>query len=161
MPGSLTPSLLARVRPLVRAGSRVLLPRATKARELLPDGLRAAGARVETWTVYRTAAPEGDLAELGAAIERGEVDALTFASPSAVRHFVAGLPVVAREAARRCVVAAIGPVTAEALREAGLAPQVLPERSEALALVDALEAHFAMLAASGPGGAGGPQGEPG
>ena len=40
------------------------------------------------------------------------------------------------------VVAAIGPVTAEAARQLGLTVQVVPERFNTEALVDALIAHF-------------------
>jgi uroporphyrinogen-III synthase len=46
-------------------------------------------------------------------------------------------------------VAAIGPLTAEALRVVGLAPDVVPERAEAAELVAALAAHL-----SAAGGAG-------
>ena len=51
------------------------------------------------------------------------------------------------------MVAAIGPVTAAALREAGLAPQVVAPRAGGATLVEALAAHFE----SGPdeGGANG------
>jgi uroporphyrinogen III methyltransferase/synthase len=48
----------------------------------------------------------------------------------------------AREAAARCVVAAIGPVTANALEKAGLPPQIVPDRSEGEALVAALADSF-------------------
>jgi uroporphyrinogen III methyltransferase/synthase len=86
---------------------------------------------------------------LGERLVQGEFDALTFASPSAVRHFFGGLPGAAQQAARRCILAVIGPVTADALRAQGIAPDVVPERAEARALVEALARHAARRAADG------------
>ncbi|HBZ71644.1 MAG TPA: uroporphyrinogen-III C-methyltransferase [Deltaproteobacteria bacterium] len=120
------------------AGQRILLPRAAAARDLLPEGLRRAGATVDVVAVYRTEAAKVDTAALCAGLVRGEIDALTFTSPSTVRHFMACLDEAARKAVRRCVVAALGPVTAAALRDAGLAPDVVAERAQAGALAQAL-----------------------
>ena len=78
-----------------------------------------------------------------AALAAGEFDTLSFASPSAARNFAALLDEEAREAVRRCVVAAIGPVTAEALAEEGLPPDVVSPRAEGTALVAALAEHRA------------------
>jgi uroporphyrinogen III methyltransferase/synthase len=120
------------------AGRRVLLPRAAAARDVLPEGLRRAGAVVDIVAVYRTEPAQADTGALCARLVRGEIDALTFTSPSTVRHFLACLDEAARTAAHRCVVAALGPVTAAALREAGLSPDVVAERADVAALVVAL-----------------------
>jgi uroporphyrinogen III methyltransferase/synthase len=141
-------------RELVPAGKRFLLPRAERSREVLPEGLREAGASVDTVAVYRTLAADVPWERLGERLVQGEFDALTFASPSAVRHFFGGLPGAAQEAARRCILAVIGPVTADALRAQGIEPDVMPERAEARALVEALARHAARRAGDGgePGG---------
>jgi len=131
------------------AGCRFLLPRAAAGRETLCEGLRAAGAEVDAVTVYRNVPPDADGPALRERLSNGELAVLTFTSPSTVRHFVALLDDEAREAAGRCCVAAIGPVTAKALRKEGLAPDVVPERASAPALVDAL------VRVLGPAGAGG------
>jgi uroporphyrinogen III methyltransferase/synthase len=131
--------LLAEIeKALPPAGRRFLLPRAEQARETLPGALRAAGASVDTVVVYRTVAAEADADSLRRRLVAGELDALTFTSPSTVRHFVAMLDAPAREAAGRCLVAAIGHVTAEALRAEGLEPEVVPERATATDLVASL-----------------------
>ena len=70
---------------------------------------------------------------------------LTFTSPSTARHFAARLDAAALEAARRCLVVAIGPVTAEALGGLGLAPDLVPERAGAEELVAALAERVASL----------------
>jgi len=131
------------------AGCRFLLPRAAAGRETLCEGLRAAGAEVDAVTVYRNVPPDADGPALRERLRNGELAVLTFTSPSTVRHFVALLDDESREAAGRCLVAAIGPVTARALRKEGLAPDVVPERASAPALVDAL------ARALGPAGVGG------
>jgi uroporphyrinogen III methyltransferase / synthase len=124
------------------AGKRILLPRSELARDVLPDGLRREGAVVDVVTVYRNVPAQADGTALRDALSQG-LDVLTFTSPSTVRHFDALLDAQARAAAARCVIAAIGPLTAVALREVGLTPHVTPERVTARELVEALAAHLA------------------
>lgn len=120
------------------AGRRFLLPRAAGGRERLAELLRAAGGEADSVVLYRSAPPLLDPAPLRAALAAGEFDTLTFASPSAARYFAALLDEDAREAARRCTVAAIGPVTAEALAGLGLPADVVAARADAAELVEAL-----------------------
>lgn len=124
-------------------GRRFLIPRSELAREVLPDGLRQKGAVVDAVTAYRNVPAPVDAEALCAELVSGGLDALTFASPSTVRRFASLLTEPARAAVARCVVAAIGPVTARALEREGFPPDVLPERSDGNALVDALAYHFA------------------
>jgi uroporphyrinogen-III synthase/uroporphyrinogen III methyltransferase/synthase len=74
---------------------------------------------------------------LRAWLEAGEVDAVAFASPSAVRSVVEALGDGGRSLGRG-LVAAIGPTTADALRELGLSPGVIPTRHTGRDLADAL-----------------------
>jgi uroporphyrinogen III methyltransferase/synthase len=120
------------------AGRRFLLPRAEGGRETLAQRITAAGGRAEPLVLYRSAPPDLDPAPLRAALAAGEFDTLSFASPSAARHFVRLVGDAGREAARRCTVAAIGPVTAEALAGLGLPPDVVAARAEGDELVAAL-----------------------
>jgi uroporphyrinogen III methyltransferase/synthase len=95
---------------------RALIARAEQARDVLPDALRARGARVEILPLYRTVAePLRD----GARDAALGADYVTFTSASAVRFFVeaAGRP-------QRSRIVSIGPITSDALREHGLAPDV-------------------------------------
>jgi uroporphyrinogen-III synthase/uroporphyrinogen III methyltransferase/synthase len=130
-------ALARELAPLV-AGRRVLLPRAADGRPELPRGLEAAGARLEAPDAYRTVpAPADTLRPLAGWIARGEVDAVAFASPSAVRAIVAALG-AEREALRRVLLAAIGPTTAAALEAEGLPVGALPEAYTAPALADVI-----------------------
>jgi uroporphyrinogen III methyltransferase/synthase len=123
-------------------GKRVLLPCAERAGAALPAGLRAAGAHVDALTLYRTEPTPFDGAALRAELEARRLDALAFASPSAVRSLAAGVGREGLAAARAAAVVAIGPITADALREVGLAPDVVAETPDADGLVSALEAHL-------------------
>ncbi len=121
-------------------GRRYLLPQAEAARPVLRDGLCAAGARVDTVTAYQTIAPEVDGQSLRDRLVRGDLDALTFTSPSTVTNFAALLDEESKHAARACRIAAIGPVTADALRAVGFDPRVIPQHATVPDLVSALAA---------------------
>jgi hydroxymethylbilane synthase len=121
----------------IRAGVRVLYPRSAMGRDLLPNELRAAGCDVVAIDVYRTLPePNVDQRVLDR-VRRGEVDVLTFASPSSVRHLVA---VLGSECAgwNRVPVVCAGPVTAEAAREAGLLVTAVSESPDPAAMATAI-----------------------
>jgi len=142
VPESATGAALAAAMAPQMRGRRVLVPRAAEGRHELVEGLAAAGADVVAAACYRTvAAPAVAVAPLGEAIRDGQLDAVTFASPSAVRSVVAALGTRAA-LLDRCALAAIGPTTAEALREAGLRVSVTPESSSAAALAEAIARHL-------------------
>ena len=94
---------------------------------------------------YRTlAAPAEAIRPLAVWLEAGEVSAVAFASPSAVKAVVGGL---GERAAllRDVVLAAIGPTTSEALRAAGLTPEVEPARYTGADLADAIAARLTQM----------------
>jgi len=126
------------------AGARVLLPRSEIGREVIAEGLRAAGAVVTDVIAYRTVAErEGDEAAVVRRLltDRG-LDAVTFTSGSGVQNFVQMYGPDIVELLRHTVVAVIGPVTADAARELGLAVQVQPSTYTAAAMVETLSRHF-------------------
>jgi uroporphyrinogen III methyltransferase/synthase len=112
-------------------GSRVLYVAAEGARDVLPEGLAERGCRVDVLPVYRTASDGAGSGALREALSAGRVDAVTFASASAVRGFVEA---VGAELARRAPAVSIGPVTSDAVRAAGIT--LAAEASEAT--IDAL-----------------------
>jgi uroporphyrinogen III methyltransferase / synthase len=134
--------------------SRVLIPRARDARDVLPDGLRAHGAQVDVIALYETL-PEPLPAHLMDATRTA--DYVTFASSSAVNHFFDGLraaldahgePTAADAHGERTApdkllapytkVVSIGPLTTSTLREHGIEPHVQATRHDIDGLVDAL-----------------------
>ena len=130
------------------AGRRILMPRSDQAGEELSMILRAAGAIVTDVVAYSTAQPDSPGGPAFEALVRGQADAITFFSPSAFRHFADSF---GREALRRLnarvALAAVGPVTAAAIREAGLPVAVEAAQATTAALVAALERHFQLPAA--------------
>lgn len=124
------------------AGKSVLLPRSDLAGEELPSLLRSAGANLTEVVAYRTVRAEGiDREVLQAA--RDHVDAVTFFSPSAFREFqnLVGSESLGRWNPRVAFVA-VGPVTAEAIRDAGLPVAIEADQATADSLIAALERHL-------------------
>ena len=107
-------------------GKRVLLVRAKIARDVIPNELRKAGARVDVMEAYETVVPESSRRRLRAALSsrRRKPHAITFTSSSTVKNFVGLLGLREARAALKKTVrrrgthsASIGPVTSATLRE--------------------------------------------
>ncbi len=125
-------------------GARVFLPRSDRANPDLPLALRRYGAEVMEVVAYRTLRPsaveERDLRQ----ITEGGTEAVLFFSPSAVQHFgelLGGEKLCALQ--DKLTITAVGPVTANALRETGVRRLVISADTTAAAVVEALEEHFA------------------
>jgi uroporphyrinogen III methyltransferase / synthase len=130
------------------AHKSILLPRSNLASPDLPDALRRLGAQVTEVIAYRTfaAEPEGEGQNQ---FSSGQLEAILFFSPSAVRNFLnwdegKGGQVLRSmsDVSRRTAVIAVGPVTASALREAGLRNIVQAANTTVPAVIEALESFF-------------------
>jgi uroporphyrinogen-III synthase len=143
VPAEFSGAALAKEFGAAIAGKTVLLPRSDRAAEELPAALRRAGANVTEVIAYRTAGPGALDRKIVEAIRTGEVDAVTFFSPSAVREFHkligADLP---RNSDVQVAFAAVGPVTAEAIRGAGLQVAIEADEAKTASVVAALERYF-------------------
>jgi uroporphyrinogen III methyltransferase / synthase len=125
-------------------GSRVLIPRAEVAREILPEQLRELGAAVDVIPVYRTISPAVDVGSLTQQFHDGRVAVVTFTSSSTVRNFVevfGGRDVVIPLLAE-VVVACIGPITARTVEEYGLTVTVMPAENTVPALAETIVRYF-------------------
>ena len=111
------------------SGGRILLPRAAAARDVLPDGLRAAGAVVDVVEVYCNGLP----ADPGPFPVRP--DWVTFTSASTVKNL---LVLAGPDALKGVRLASIGPQTSAALRMHGLPVTVQAQPSTTAGLVDAM-----------------------
>jgi uroporphyrinogen III methyltransferase/synthase len=122
--------------------SRVLLPRAAKARMILPDKLRAMGAVVDDIAVYKTRLDpsEGDL--LKKALSEGTVDMVTFTSSSTAENFVALLkdddfhPWL-----DKVTLASIGPITSDTAAKLGLKIDVTADEYTIPGLIESILAN--------------------
>lgn len=133
-------------------GAKVLLPRSDRANPDLPAALRHHGAQVNEVIAYRTLRPdEVDQVQLKK-LTGGQVDAILFFSPSAVQHFA---ELVGAEQLRafqdKLAITAVGPVTAKALRGAGVTRAVVATDTTAAAVLEALEKYFAAAKAAPAG----------
>jgi uroporphyrinogen III methyltransferase/synthase len=123
-------------------GSRFLLIRAEKAREVLPDALREMGGEVEVVAAYRTRTPDGSSHRLGSALQEG-IDLVTFTSSSTVVNFaeMSGAEDLPR-LLEGVTVACIGPVTANTVRRYGVEPQIVAETYTVQGLVHAITRYY-------------------
>ena len=118
-------------------GARVLVARAAEARDVLPEHLEKRGAEVDVVALYETVRerPKAETVEAAQG-----ADYVTFTSSSTVTNLAEALgerfPAEAR-------VVSIGPVTSEAIREAGLRVDVEAERHDIDGLLNALLADAA------------------
>ena len=123
-------------------GRRILIPRAKKAREILPEGLEKMGAEVFIAPTYETKMPELPPDFLDQ-LDDDIPDVVTFTSSSTVKNLFRLLPEKALEkifATAR--VACIGPVTASTAESLGLTVHIMPDKFTIPALVKAIEEFF-------------------
>jgi uroporphyrinogen III methyltransferase/synthase len=127
------------------AGTRILLPRADKAREVLPDELKGMGAEVHVVSAYRTVRPGHDTERVRKMIERGAVDMVTFTSSSTVTNFLAMFEPVQNgfmERMAQVAVSCIGPVTAETAKQKGLKVALVAPEYTIESLTESIVAYF-------------------
>lgn len=100
-------------------GKRALIFSAKESRDVLEEGLRAAGMAVSRVPIYRTVAPAALSAGMREALRR-PLDLVTVTSASCVESIVAALRAARRSRVlRQLRFASIGPVTSQAVRQAG------------------------------------------
>lgn len=119
-------------------GTKILIPRAAKAREVLPDALRAQGAEVDVVPVYETVPECSDKEAFLAALRAGELDCITFGSSSTVDNLLSIVTAEELKEHPEVKLACIGPVTARTLEGHGLKCAVMPDEYTIPALVQAL-----------------------
>ena len=126
-------------------GKRVLFPRADKAREVIPQGLRALGAEVVAPVAYHNLLPTELPPAALAALEGGEIDCATFTASSTVENLAQILGTERFKALLSGVtVAAIGPITAQSCRKLGLEVAIEPAEYTLAALTHEIVRHFAI-----------------
>jgi uroporphyrinogen III methyltransferase/synthase len=113
---------------------RALVARAAKARDVLPDALRARGAEVDVLALYETVVEPLDAEHLAAL---AAADYVTFTSSSTVTNLLAAGGLAGGSETRPRVLS-IGPVTSATLREHGFEPDVEATRHDIDGLLEAL-----------------------
>ena len=124
-------------------GSRILLPRAAKARPILPVELTRMGARVDEIATYRTLQCSDNAQDLLRALDRKQVDLITFTSSSTVTNFKALLPDTDTGTLLEGVkIASIGPITTDTAQEAGFEVDMTAGTYTIPGLCQAIVAYF-------------------
>lgn len=125
-------------------GAAMLLVRAAVARDLLPEALTAAGANVTIATAYQTIIPPDSVKDLRLLFADPEQHphAITFTSASSAANFAALLEAAGCRLPGGMVLASIGPVTSQAIRELGLDATFEASDATIPSLVQALAIHF-------------------
>ena len=130
-------------------GQKVLMPRALKAREILPEHLRELGYNVDVAPVYKTVPAtltKDEISQLSAA--NATLDAVTFTSPSTARNFFIALEkagIKPENLFAHAYAVSIGAVTTKALLDLGISKKrvVESEESTTKSLIEALTRLFA------------------
>lgn len=134
-------------------GAKVLLPRSDRANPDLPAALKRYSAQVTEVVAYRTVRPAETDQDGLKTIANGQADAILFFSPSAVLHFAelfgAERLLLLQD---KVAVTAVGPVTGNALREAGVTRAVVAADTTAASVMEALAKYFS-AAETAPAGA--------
>jgi len=117
---------------------KILLARASVARDLIPEALQAAGHSVDIVDAYRNGIPEAAPEQLRRALEDG-IEMATFTSSSSVTH----LAEVARVAGicwpfASVSAVSIGPITSRTLEESGWPPAAEADPSDIPGLIVAV-----------------------
>jgi uroporphyrinogen III methyltransferase/synthase len=132
------------------SGTSVLIPRAAEAREVLPEGLRNLGARVDVIPVYDTVLDTSSADALLDELKNGQLTALTFTSSSTVTNFLEAIGSPDEATLKSLLsdvdVFVIGPITARTLRDAGIEPNVSAEKHTIPGLIEAISGYYASKA---------------
>jgi uroporphyrinogen-III synthase len=122
-------------------GRRVLLVRAKVARDVIPQELRRAGAKVDVVEAYETVVPESSRKRLQSLLKhpRRKPDVVTFTSSSTVRNFSTLLGWRrSTSVLDGTMMASIGPVTSSTLRDLGFAVDIVAKEFTIPGLVEAI-----------------------
>jgi uroporphyrinogen III methyltransferase / synthase len=130
--------ILEGLNPAEIRGRRILIPRAAKAREILPETLRQWGASVDVVQAYQTVLPQDYQFGLHELFKK-QIDVITFTSSSTVENF---LRILEGEDPNRIlqgvIVACIGPITARTALDSRLRVDVVSSEFTIPGLVTAI-----------------------
>ncbi len=118
-------------------GKRLLLPCSQLINRDLIQGLSQLGAEVEQVISYRTLPVDSGKSKVKELLIKGEIDAITFTSPSTVRGLISMLESKV-EALNKAFIACIGPITAAAASESKLRVDMIAKEYTINGLVAAL-----------------------
>ncbi len=126
-------------------GLKILMPRALKAREVLPDTLRLMGAEVDVIPAYQTVRPDHDSMPIRELLNDAHIHMVTFTSSSTVENFAAAFKHDGDRLNRwlsRVAVACIGEVTANTAEKMGFSVDLIAPEATIEAFSEAIVQYF-------------------
>lgn len=118
---------------------KILLPRALKARELLPESLRRKGAVVDVVPVYETIFPPESAHKLNQLLNQESIDLITITSASSAANLIKHCHnPQTLEKLKRLPTACIGPIAAKTATEVGLNVKIVAQDYTSEGLLSAL-----------------------
>ena len=118
------------------------MPRASVAREILPNTLHEMGAIIDVVPAYQTILPESFESDFLKRLDEGSIDVITFTSSSTVTNFLDRLNKEHHEKLNKIVVACIGPITQKTAENRGLKVTIVPSQYTVTGLISAIEDYF-------------------
>jgi uroporphyrinogen III methyltransferase / synthase len=134
--------LIESLRHHVKAGDKILLPRANIARKILAVKLAEMGCEVTDADAYDTETETGNAGEIVQGLREGTIHVITFTSSSTVRNFVRSLQTVEADVTsllKGVQIVCIGPITAQTAKESGLKVDSIAKEYTIEGLVEALK----------------------
>jgi len=132
-------SIIDGLKDKIDKNTKILIPRAKVAREILPEKLREFGARVDVATAYQTIVDDSCADKIKEMLEKKEVDIVTFTSSSTVKNFVKVLGEMdVKKALENVTIASIGPITSNTAKELGLKVDISAKEYTIKGLVEAI-----------------------
>lgn len=117
---------------------KILIPRALKARENLPENLRQKGATVDVVPVYETIFPPESTPKLKSLLAHKEIDIISITSASTAVNLVKHTPKEYLTTLKTFPTACIGPISAKAAAKVGLNVKSIADEYTSEGLIEAL-----------------------
>jgi uroporphyrinogen-III synthase len=129
------------------SGKSFLLVRAAEARDTIPEGLTAAGAKVTIAEAYRNQIPPDSIPALQNLFFAPDAcpDAITFTSASTARNLFDLLEAARLTLPPNIVLASIGPITSQTLRDLGHPATIEAAEPTIPALTQAISTYFSEI----------------
>jgi len=118
----------------------LLFFRAEQGRDALIEAMLQQGVKVVMVPAYRTVCPSGDVSDVIAGLQAGDIDAVLLGSARTAAHYLQRVGSTAL--ANRPVIAAISEKMARATRKLGLHVQVVAKEASFEAMLDALAEYY-------------------
>jgi len=136
-------SVIDGLKDKIDKNTKILIPRAKVAREILPEKLKEFGAQVDVVTAYQTVVDDSCVDKVKEMFEKKEVDIVTFTSSSTVKNFVKVLGEMdVKKALKNVVIASIGPITSNTAKELGLKVDISAKEYTIKGLIEAIVSSY-------------------